>query len=186
MHALTALAVCHLLPPPPFFLKKKTENKETLVFAPLLIGGTVGALISLYSPLTQMSINPARDFGPRLVAWLYGWGSVAIPGPRDGFWVYIVGPMAGKLPWSMSPLDWTGLESLFLDRTQVLSLALPCTIPFCPMGFIAPPWAFRTAMTAGWFGDRAMPHRQSRLSERCRERSLALASQAQPSDRELE
>ena len=63
--------------------------------APLLIGFTVAVLISLYAPLTQAGWNPARDFGPRVVAAISGWGSVAIPGPRNGFWVYIVGPCVG-------------------------------------------------------------------------------------------
>ena len=63
--------------------------------APLLIGGTVGILISLFAPLTQAGWNPARDFGPRIVAFFAGWGEVAIPGPRGGFWIYIVGPLIG-------------------------------------------------------------------------------------------
>jgi MIP family channel proteins len=65
--------------------------------APFFIGFTVAALISLFAPLTQAGWNPARDFGPRIVAFLAGWGEVAIPGPRYGFWVYIVGPLAGGL-----------------------------------------------------------------------------------------
>jgi hypothetical protein len=41
--------------------------------------------------------SPARDFGPRLVAVLAGYGTVAIPGPQNGFWIYIVGPMLGAV-----------------------------------------------------------------------------------------
>ena len=62
---------------------------------PFLIGFTVAVLISVYAPITQAGWNPARDFGPRLVAWWAGWGEVAIPGPDNGFWAYIVGPMLG-------------------------------------------------------------------------------------------
>ena len=64
---------------------------------PILIGATVMVLISLYGPLTQAGLNPARDFGPRVFAAMAGWGEVAIPGPRRGFWVYIVGPLCGGL-----------------------------------------------------------------------------------------
>ena len=63
--------------------------------APLLIGATVGALISLFAPLTQGGWNPARDFGPRIVAYFAGWESIAIPGPSEGFWIYILGPLIG-------------------------------------------------------------------------------------------
>lgn len=63
--------------------------------APFFIGFTVAVLISLFAPITQAGWNPARDFGPRLVAYVLGWGSVAIPGPGGGFWVYIAGPLIG-------------------------------------------------------------------------------------------
>ena len=62
---------------------------------PILIGVTVAGLISVFAPLTQAGLNPARDFGPRIVAFFAGWDSVAIPGPSSGFWVYIVGPLIG-------------------------------------------------------------------------------------------
>jgi MIP family channel proteins len=63
--------------------------------APFFIGFTVAALISLFAPITQAGWNPARDFGPRLVAFALGWGVIAIPGPDGGFWVYILGPLVG-------------------------------------------------------------------------------------------
>ncbi len=63
--------------------------------APVCIGLTVAVLISLFAPLTQAGWNPARDLGPRLVAYGAGWGTIAIPGARWGFLVYILGPLVG-------------------------------------------------------------------------------------------
>ena len=63
--------------------------------APFFIGFTVAVLIALFAPLTQAGWNPARDFGPRIVAFLAGWRDIAIPGPHSGFWVYILGPLIG-------------------------------------------------------------------------------------------
>ena len=64
----------------------------------VMIGLGVAAIISIIAPLTQAGLNPARDFGPRLVAWFLGWGDMAIPGPRGGwFSVYILAPVLGAL-----------------------------------------------------------------------------------------
>lgn len=72
--------------------QKFLKNKEMFAF---YIGFTVAVLMTLYGPLTQVGMNPARDFGPRIVAAMAGWGHIAIPGPRHGFWVYIIGPKIG-------------------------------------------------------------------------------------------
>ncbi|HYC38688.1 MAG TPA: aquaporin [Usitatibacter sp.] len=64
----------------------------------LLIGLGVAAIISVVAPLTQAGLNPARDFGPRVISWFMGWGEIAFPGPRGGWLtVYIVAPVVGAL-----------------------------------------------------------------------------------------
>ncbi len=64
--------------------------------APLFIGLTVSSIICLVAPLTQAGLNPARDFGPRMVAWIFGWGPAAFPDQSGGFFlVYILGPLLG-------------------------------------------------------------------------------------------
>ena len=64
--------------------------------APIFIGLTVTSVICLFAPLTQAGFNPARDLGPRLVAWIFGWGFAAFPDSQGGFfWVYIFAPIIG-------------------------------------------------------------------------------------------
>jgi glycerol uptake facilitator protein len=81
------------------------------VLAPVFIGTAVTALIAVMAPLTQTGLNPARDFGPRIIAYLAGWKGIAIPGPHGGFFVvYIAAPLiggsaaAGFFRWVIAPL----------------------------------------------------------------------------------
>lgn len=86
-----------------FVIFALTDSKNSTIqnnvaikgMTPFFIGFTVASIISILAPLTQAGLNPARDFGPRVVAALAGWGAEAIPGPRNGFWIYILGPMIG-------------------------------------------------------------------------------------------
>ena len=64
--------------------------------APLLIGGCVTMLISVFAPFTQLGMNPARDFGPRLMAAIAG-VPFALDGSGTGFWVYLVAPIGGAI-----------------------------------------------------------------------------------------
>ena len=62
--------------------------------APFLIGMAVAAVGMSFGTGAGYAINPARDFGPRLLAWISGWGPNAFP--AGGYWwVPILGPLAG-------------------------------------------------------------------------------------------
>src|ERR687886_1718697 len=69
--------------------------------APLAIGFIVVAVGISFGANAGYAINPARDFGPRLFAWIAGWGKVAIPGDYGNIsgylWIPIVGPIVGGL-----------------------------------------------------------------------------------------
>jgi glycerol uptake facilitator protein len=66
---------------------------------PLIVGFIVLAVGISFGANSGYAINPARDFGPRLFAWIAGWGKIAIPGNygwiNDYFWVPIVAPLIG-------------------------------------------------------------------------------------------
>ena len=82
------------------FLFKKVayvgrENNNT---APILIGLTVGSLLALLASITQVGMNPTRDFAPRLVAWMFGWRSAAFPDSDGSFFGgYILVPLVGGI-----------------------------------------------------------------------------------------
>jgi glycerol uptake facilitator protein len=69
--------------------------------APFIIGLLVAAIGMSYGPNSGYAINPARDFGPRLFAWIAGWKGIALPGNYPNvsnyWWVPIVGPIVGAV-----------------------------------------------------------------------------------------
>jgi MIP family channel proteins len=62
------------------------SKKSFKEWAPLAIGTTLGFIVMVGGPLTGGSFNPARWFGPALVA--NEWGDV---------WPYVIGPIVGSL-----------------------------------------------------------------------------------------
>jgi len=66
---------------------------------PFMVGMVVMAIGISFGANAGYAINPARDFGPRVFAWIAGWGKEALPGNygnvNDYFWIPIVGPLIG-------------------------------------------------------------------------------------------
>ena len=61
-----------------------TDTRAVGAAAAIAIGGTIGLDALFGGPVTGASMNPARSFGPALVA-----------GEWHDLWIYLVGPIAG-------------------------------------------------------------------------------------------
>ena len=76
-------------------------TEERNILAPMGNSGAliIGLLVALIGAsagyLEAWALNPARDFGPRLFAWMMGWGAQALPSPGNYWWVPIAGPLMG-------------------------------------------------------------------------------------------
>ncbi|GJH28986.1 MIP/aquaporin family protein [Caballeronia novacaledonica] len=66
-------------------------------FGAIVIGLIVAVIGASAGYLEAWALNPARDFGPRLFAWLLGWDRAAFPGVSNYWWVPIAGPLIGGL-----------------------------------------------------------------------------------------
>jgi MIP family channel proteins len=58
-------------------------------WAPWVIGGTLGAMVMCFGPLTGAGFNPARSFGPNLVAGGSDWSQLIVS--------FAIGPIVGAL-----------------------------------------------------------------------------------------
>lgn len=70
--------------------------------APLLIGFVIAVIGCSYGTNAGYALNPARELGPRLFAWLAGWGKLAFPGnyygqTTDYWWVPVFMPLLGAV-----------------------------------------------------------------------------------------
>ncbi len=66
---------------------------------PLLIGLLIAVIGGSLGPLTGFAMNPARDFGPKLLTFFAGWDNIALTGAKDipYFIVPILAPICGAL-----------------------------------------------------------------------------------------
>jgi len=65
--------------------------------APLVVGLIVVAIGLCFGKLHGYAINPARDFGPRLLTVVLGYRNNGLTGGSSVWWVPIAGPFAGGL-----------------------------------------------------------------------------------------
>lgn len=76
------------------------DTKNTGVsanFAPPLVGAIVMLIGMSFGHNCGYAINPARDLGPRLFTYLFGWGAGVFSANDFYFWVPLVGPIVGGL-----------------------------------------------------------------------------------------
>lgn len=85
--AILVFVICAVTDP------KQGTVSSTPAMIPLIIGLTLFALINITGALTMACFNPAREMGPRLVAYLMfpdcEWLS------DKGWWIYEIAPMLG-------------------------------------------------------------------------------------------
>lgn len=75
-----------------------TRNSSPLSnLAPLIIGLSVVVIGQSFGTMAGYAINPARDFGPRLLASVGGWGSAPWTDDAGYWWVPIVAPVLGGI-----------------------------------------------------------------------------------------
>lgn len=89
---ITAILMCLILA-----LTDDGNGIQRGPLAPLLIGILIAVIGASMGPLTGFALNPARDFGPKIFAYVAGWGEVAFTGARNipYFLVPIFGPIVG-------------------------------------------------------------------------------------------
>ncbi len=86
------------------------KNKSSLT--PLVIGMALGVAIMCIGPLTGGGFNPARAFGPALVAGEFG-------GFGTFIWVYTLGPIVGAL------LAGFAVQFIYRDSLEEAEAVLP-------------------------------------------------------------
>jgi glycerol uptake facilitator protein len=69
--------------------------------APLLIGFVIAVIGCSYGTNAGYALNPARELGPRMFAWLEGWAKLALPGnygqTMNYWWIPVFIPLFGAV-----------------------------------------------------------------------------------------
>jgi glycerol uptake facilitator protein len=64
---------------------------------PLVLALAVMMIVVVEGPASMVSLNAARDLGPRFFMWIAGWKSMAFPGPRSDWWTTTIAPTLGAI-----------------------------------------------------------------------------------------
>lgn len=80
-------------------LERRSVNAPPSWLFPIALGLGIAMIVFVTAPQTMTSLNPARDLGPRIFAWFYGFGKIAFPGIRGGWSLVVtaVAPIVGGL-----------------------------------------------------------------------------------------
>lgn len=89
----TALLLVFIL----VLLERRSTNAPIGWFFPVGLGIGVMLLVIVEGPISMVSLNAARDLGPRIFLSLTGWGQMAFPGPRGDWWVTTIAPTLGAV-----------------------------------------------------------------------------------------
>ncbi|MEM2914110.1 MAG: aquaporin [Candidatus Bathyarchaeia archaeon] len=63
--------------------------------AAVIIGLVIAIGIAIEAPIGMCAFGPVRDLGPRIWAYLMGWGEMAFPGSRGLWWVPTISTIVG-------------------------------------------------------------------------------------------
>jgi aquaporin-10 len=75
-----------------------TDKKNNEIAHPLsaiLIGLSLTGIGTAFGYNCGFAVNPARDFGPRIFTYIFGWGGRTFSAGNFFFWIPIVAPMMG-------------------------------------------------------------------------------------------
>jgi glycerol uptake facilitator protein len=89
----TALLVVFIL----LLLEMRNRYHPVAWAFPLVLALAVTMIVVVEGPASMVSLNAARDLGPRFFMWISGWSSMAFPGPRSDWWVTTIAPTVGAL-----------------------------------------------------------------------------------------
>lgn len=83
-----------------FLIRAITDTRNSSPIgnmAPFIIGLAIVVIGQSFGATAGYAINPARDFGPRLLASIGGWGANPFTDDNGYFWVPIVAPIIGGI-----------------------------------------------------------------------------------------
>ncbi len=103
-----------------FLIRAVTDTRNNAAIAnmgPFIVGLVVAVIGQSFGTMAGYAINPARDFGPRVLAAIGGWGTV--PFTEDGgyWWVPIVAPIIGAII-GIFLYDY-GIRASLIERGQL-------------------------------------------------------------------